>query len=89
MYLHLGKNTIIPLKSVIGVFDLDITSQSNKTRSFLANEEKLKHVINVSEELPRSFIICKEKNKTRIYISQISSQTLQKRANNGYIDNKI
>lgn len=81
MYIHLGKNTTVSLKSIIGVFDLDITTQSKKTRNFLSREEKLKRVINISEELPRSFIICKEDNKTRIYLSQISSQTLQKRAN--------
>ncbi|NLG53076.1 MAG: DUF370 domain-containing protein [Clostridiales bacterium] len=81
MYLHLGKNTVIPVKSIIGVFDLDITSQSVKTRSFLSNGEKAKQVVNVSEDLPRSFVLCRENNKTRIYISHISSQTLQKRAN--------
>lgn len=88
MYIHLGKNTTVSLKSIIGVFDLDITTQSKKTRNFLSREEKLKRVINISEELPRSFIICKEDNKTRIYLSQISSQTLQKRANSMRNDKK-
>ena len=69
MYLHLGQDTIIPFSSIIGIFDLEITSQSKITRDFLANEEKAKHVINVSEELPRSFVVCRERQKTRVYIS--------------------
>ena len=88
MYIHLGKNATVLSKSIIGVFDLDITTQSKKTRKFLANEEKLKRVVNISEDLPRSFIICTEANKTRIYLSQISSQTLQKRINRSNRDKK-
>jgi len=82
MYLHLGEETVIPDNSIIGVFDLEITSQSKITRNFLANEEKKKNVINVSEELPRSFIVCSENGKNKTFISQISSQTLTRRAKN-------
>ena len=30
MYLHLGKGTVVPKKDVVGIFDLDITSQSHQ-----------------------------------------------------------
>lgn len=79
MYLHLGQDTIVPFSSIVGIFDLEITSQSKTTRDFLTGEEKAKHVINVSEELPRSFVVCREKQQTRVYISQISSATLKRR----------
>lgn len=88
MYLHLGQDTIIPFSSIIGIFDLEITSQSKITRDFLANEEKAKHVINVSEELPRSFVVCRERQKTRVYISQISSSTLKRRLKSNLLENK-
>ena len=77
------------MKKKAVIFDLDNTSQSKITRKFLENEEKAKRVINVSEELPRSFIVCREKNRTRVYISQISSTTLQKRTSYGYLENKL
>lgn len=89
MYLHLGQDTIVPLTSILGIFDLEITSQSKITRDFLANEEKAKHIINVSDELPRSFILCREGSKTRIYISQISPSTLKKRLNTYYLMTKV
>ena len=79
MYLHLGQDTIVPFSSIVGIFDLEITSQSKTTRDFLTGEEKAKHVIIVSEELPRSFVVCREKQQTRVYISQISSATLKRR----------
>lgn len=80
MYLHLGQETTVSSSSIIGIFDLEITSQSKITRSFLSGEEKAKRVVNVSEEeIPRSFVVCHEKGKTKVYISQISSATLKKR----------
>lgn len=89
MYLHLGEETVIPAASIIGIFDLEITSQSKITRDFLASEEKKKQVLNVSEELPRSFVVCSEKNKKRTYISQISSTTLKRRWQNPSLDKNL
>lgn len=39
--------------------------------------------MNVSYELPKSFIICKENGKIMVYISQLSSKTLYKRNKEG------
>lgn len=89
MYLHLGQDTIVPYSSILGIFDLENTSQSKITRDFLTNEEKVKHIINVSDELPRSFILCREGNKTRVYISQISPSTLNKRLYTDYLIKKV
>lgn len=82
MYLHLGENTVVTTKSILGIFDLDTTTISKNTRDYLTKAEKEGNVINVSTELPKSFIVCSENNKTTVYISQISSRTLLKR-NNG------
>ena len=84
MYLHLGEKTAIRTDEIIGIFDLDNTTVSKNTREFLAKEQKSGNVINVSYELPKSFIICEENNERKIYISQLSSQTLYRRIlNNG------
>lgn len=82
MYLHLGEKTAIRTCEIVGIFDLDNTTISKKTRDFLTNAEKNNRVINVSYELPKSFVLCKDKEKYTVYISQISSQTLLKRLNN-------
>ena len=36
MYLNIGKTAVIPEETVIGIFDLDTTTQSFLTREFLA-----------------------------------------------------
>ena len=79
MYLHLGEKTVIRTDDIIGIFDLDTSTISKNTRDFLSQSEKDGKVINVSFELPKSFILCREKDSYRVYISQISSQTLLKR----------
>ena len=33
-YLHIGQNVMVPEKQIIGIFDLDNTSQSKWTRKF-------------------------------------------------------
>jgi hypothetical protein len=76
VYLHLGQNVVVPEDDIIGVFDLDNTTSSRITRDFLAKAENTGRVISVSDELPRSFIVC---NENIVYLSQLSPQTLQKR----------
>ncbi len=80
MFLHIGRGKLLPKSSIIGVFDLEITSQSKRTRAFLAQKERANHVINVCDDIPRSFVVTRDGNRERIYISQISTQTLQKRS---------
>ena len=82
MYLHLGQETVVNEKDVIGIFDLDTSTVSKHTRDFLNKAEKEKRVFNVSFELPKSFILCSNKEKEqKVYISQISTSTLNKRSN--------
>lgn len=79
MYLHLGQGTVVKTEDIIGIFDLDSASISKRTRAYLAKAEKNNQVINVSQELPKSFIICANGSDQKIYLSQLSSATLSKR----------
>ncbi len=85
MYLHLGSGAVVRSESMVGVFDLDNTSQSHLTRKYLAAAEKSGQVINVAEDIPKSFVVCQDDAGMRVYLSQMSSQTLLKRANSGLI----
>lgn len=80
MYLHLGQDTVVRLCDIVGIFDMENATISKSTRRFLADAQKGGRIYNVSMELPKSFVVCvdKEKNET-VYISQISSSTLLKR----------
>lgn len=80
MYLHLGQDTVVKAGELIGIFDLENTSISKITKEFLTKAEKSGRVFNVSYELPKSFVLCGNEEKTTVYITQISSATLKKRA---------
>ena len=84
MYLHLGQETVVRTDDIVGIFDLENTSISKITKEFLAKSERTGLVVNVSYELPKSFVICNRKKETAVYITQISSSTLRKRA--GFIE---
>ena len=81
MYLHLGQDIVIKSSDIVGIFDLEKTSVSKKTKEFISKASKHAEVITVSYEMPKSFIITKENGIEKIYISQISCTTLLKRTN--------
>ena len=73
MYLHAGRDTVIRVKNILAVFDLDYASQNTETLNFLRRAEKEGRLINVTEELPKSFIVMDD---NKVYLTQVSSQTL-------------
>lgn len=79
MYLHLGNDVVVQTQHIIAMFDLDACTVSKKTRDFLANAQKQGQVVNVSYELPKSFVVCRKNGDTIVYISQLSTKTLNKR----------
>lgn len=84
MYLHLGQNEIIAEKHIIGIFDLDKASYGKRTRDYLAAAEQDGVVIDISGDIPKSFIVCDHPyHKQIVYLSQLNSATLQKRAEAG------
>ncbi len=80
MFLHIGGDVVIPIKNVIAIMDIDTTTISKDTREFLKVAEEEGFVTSISEDLPKSFIITETDKKSKIYLSPISSVTLQKRS---------
>lgn len=86
MYLVIGKSDLVRTDEIIGIFDLDITSQSHITRAFLTSSEKAGQVVSVSEDIPKSYIVTSGKAAgRRVYLSQPSSATLIRRLENNSI----
>ena len=81
MYLHLGQNTVIRDRGIIGIFDLDITSQSYRTRQYLARAEQAGEVVAATEELPKSFVVCQKRGgkRQKVILAQPAGATLVKR----------
>ena len=79
MYLHLGNDVVVRKSDVVGIFDLDNTSQSALTRRYLAAAEKAGSVVNAAGlELPKSFVVCADGERQTVYLSQLNSSTLFK-----------
>lgn len=84
MFLHLGSLTVVRTETILGIFDLDTTTVQKSTREYLARAQKEGNVVNVSSELPKSFVICKdETGEELVYLSQLSVSTLLKRLDGG------
>lgn len=81
MYLHLGQNVMAKSQEIVGMFDLDTCTVKKTTKNYLHNAEKEKRIINVSTDLPKSFVVCKEGllEKNKIFISPLATSTLIKR----------
>ena len=79
MYLHIGQSVLVPFESVLGEFDLDNSSWSHRTRSFLEKAEKEVRVVNAASDLPRSFVLCREGERSTVFLSQLSTATLKGR----------
>ncbi len=76
MYLHLGNDTVVNTKNIISVLDLESTSVSKFSKEFLKTAEEEGFVRNVSDEIPKSFIICEEKGQSVVYVTNISTKAL-------------
>ena len=85
MYLHLGKGTVVRTDSIVGIFDLDITSQSHLTRFYLRRAEQAGQVVNAAEDIPKSFVVCRDGEKSSVYLSQMAAATLLRRAESGIL----
>lgn len=78
MYLSLGNDMAVRDSSIIGIFDLDNTSTSKRTRAFLEAAEKEGQVV-PCDDLPKSFVLTVEYGLPQVHLTSLSSATLDKR----------
>lgn len=78
MYLSIGNDMAVRESSIIGIFDMDNTSTSKRTRLFLSKAEQAGEVI-PCDDLPKSFIVTAEYGLTRVHLTALSPATLEKR----------
>lgn len=87
MYLHLGASVVIHRDDVLGIFDLDNTTSSRLTRDFLARAEREGRVFSAGEDLPKSFLLCRDRRgRDRVYLSQLATATLRRRLESGSLE---
>lgn len=75
MFLFLGGDVSVRSDEVIGIFDIEECSVSRITADYLNICQKNERIVNVSENMPKSFIVTEDKT----YISNVSHSTIIKR----------
>ena len=78
MYLSIGHDMAVRERAVIGIFDLDNTTTSKRTREFLSAAEQEGQVV-PCDDLPKAFVVTAEYGMDRVYLTALSPSTLEKR----------
>lgn len=82
MIVHIGNEVSIKSSDVIGIFDMENTSTESITRDFLNHANSNFKIVNVSYNMPKSFILCQNsKGERLLYITNVSVNTLKHRFN--------
>ena len=78
MYLSIGNDMAVRQSSIIGIFDMDNTSTSKRTKLFLEMAEKMGQVV-PCDDLPKSYIVTAEYGLVLVYLTPFNTVTLEKR----------
>ena len=78
MYLSIGNDRAVRDSSIIGIFDLDHTSTSPRTREFLNHAEQEGQVI-PCDGLPKAFVLTAEYGFHQLHLTELNAATLEKR----------
>lgn len=84
MYLHLGQDFIVPLQTVISVFDMDTATASKRTQKLLSRLQEEGRIIELYDDLPRAAVLCGSALGETLYLTSLTAQTIQKRAERNY-----
>lgn len=76
MYLHICKDTILKEESIIGMFNIATIKDTEEYAKLKQKLEEQKQWVDASNQEEKTFILTKEKG----YLSNISVNTLEKRA---------
>ena len=79
IYLNLGGGHVVRRDSVVAVSDMDNTPCARAPRELLAAAQRAGEVINAAEDLPRSFVLCEEGGRRRVWLSSLSTAALSRR----------
>lgn len=78
MYLSIGDDMAVREHTIVGIFDMDNTTTSKRTREFLEQAEKDGSVI-PCDLLPKAFLVTSEYGMNRVHLTSLSAYTLEKR----------
>ena len=74
--INIGGTSILYKEDVLGVFDLDTASTKTDTKRYLSSMEQAKRLVNVANDLPKSFVVMSKGIRERVYMTTLSSSSL-------------
>ena len=80
VYIHLGRDYALNDRDIIGIFNLETTTISPRGREFLNYAQKNGAVVSLSDELPQSYVLADGGVVDTVYLSELSSAVLRRRA---------
>ncbi len=69
----------VSLNEIVAIMDIEKTTTTQISREFLKKSEEAGTVISISDDLPKSFIVTVRDEQQKVYLSPISTSTLNKR----------
>lgn len=78
MYLSIGNDMAVRDTAIVGIFDMDNTTTSKRTREFLKGAEQDGRVV-PCDDLPKAFVLTAEYGFQQVHLTSLSSYTLEKR----------
>lgn len=81
-YLHIGGDTLVSENEIVGIFDVDKITVFKVNRDYLSNAEKSGKIISVTQDLPKSCVVCCENDESseKVFLSPLLTSTLFKRS---------
>ena len=83
MYVHIGQDFIVPIRSIVCIFDMDTATWSRHTRALVQRLAKEGRTVELFDDLPRAGVLCASELGEHLYLSGLSSVTLQRLAEQG------
>ena len=77
MYLHIGKDCIVNLNDIVGIFDIESLKMSNYYSRFLKNIDNVKYL---TDGNGKTLILTVENGYNKAYVSNILSTTIASRS---------
>ena len=80
MFININKDIIVKNDDIIGIFNLDYIKNTKEYRNLLNNMIEKKEIIKISD-IEKTFILIKNDNEIKGYITNVNASTIGKHKN--------
>lgn len=83
MKLYLNDECGIFPADIVGIFDMDSATVGDATKKFLSRGEREGNLLSVTGDIPVSFLVRRDKEDLKIYLTRNAPKVLARRAKRG------